>query len=274
MGNVKTENNRHESVLKYPGSKWRLANWIISHFPAHNNYIEPFFGSGAVLFNKRPVHNEIANDIDGNVVNLFRVIREHGDELAALVEMTPYARDEHNLSYEGECSDVEKARRFLVRCWQGFGGKTLHKTGWARTTQGEVFRPRYWARVPGRILEVVERLKSVQFENGDALELIARCNNSDTLLYIDPPYLLNTRTNTHYAYEFSKEKEHMKLLEVVRKHKGFVVISAYDNELYNSELQGWRKACEKVSTNGGGKRVETLYISPNCRVQDSLFGES
>lgn len=272
MSNVKTENNKYKAVLKYPGSKWRLANWIISHFPAHNNYIEPFFGSGAVLFNKQPVRNEIANDIDGNVVNLFKVIREYGDELAALVELTPYSRDEHEASYlQDTCSEVEKARRFLVRCWQGFGGKTLHKTGWARTKQGEVFRPRYWARVPDRILDVVERLKSVQFENCNALDLIRECNNPETLIYIDPPYLLSTRSNTHYAHEFAKENDHVQLLEVAKNHKGFVVISTYDNELYNSELKGWKKACEKVSTNGGGQRVETLYISPNCRSQISLF---
>ena len=82
------------TLLKYPGSKWRVADWIISHFPEHKVYCEPFFGSGAVFFNKSSVYIETINDIDGDVVNLFRVCRERPEELARLIEMTPFARDE------------------------------------------------------------------------------------------------------------------------------------------------------------------------------------
>lgn len=270
MGNAKTTNNRHEAVLKYPGSKWRLANWIISNFPIHKNYVEPFFGSGAVLFNKQPVHNELANDKDSNVVNLFRVIREHGDELAALVELTPYARSEFDESDISTDCDVERARRFLTRTWQAFGGKT-NSVSWANTRSGEVFRPKYWSKLPDRILAVVQRLKPVQFENCCALELIERCNHQDTLLYLDPPYLAKTRTARCYANEFAAESEHKELLLLAKRHKGFVVISTYDNELYNNELSNWGKCSQRVGTHNGGSRVETIYISPNCRIQNSLF---
>src|SRR5690554_1056987 len=107
-------------VLKYPGSKWNIAKWIISFMPPHTTYLEPFFGSGAVFFQKPPSKVEMINDIDGNVVNLFRVIREHPEELAALIEMTPWARDEYYASYEKTGDSLEDARRFLVRCWQAF----------------------------------------------------------------------------------------------------------------------------------------------------------
>ncbi len=270
MGNVNTENNAYQAVLKYPGSKWRLANWIISHFPPHKNYIEPFFGSGAVLFNKALVHNEIANDIDGNVVNLFKVIREHGDELAALVEMTPYARSEFETSLRASDCHIEQARKFLTRTWQAFGSKT-NSASWANTRSGEVFRPRYWSKLPDRILDVVQRLKTVQFENCCALELIERCNHPDTLLYLDPPYLSATRSTKCYENEFDKESGHKELLQLAKKHKGYIVISTYDNELYSGELEGWGKSFARVATHNGGSRVETIYISPNCKTQISLF---
>ena len=110
-------------ILKYPGSKWRLTEWIISHFPPHETYLEPFFGSGAVFFNKTPSRIETINDIDDNVVNLFKVIRDQPEELAAMIELTPWARNEYYASYEKTGEPLEDARRFLVRCWQAFGGR-------------------------------------------------------------------------------------------------------------------------------------------------------
>ena len=139
-------------VLKYPGSKWNLAQWIISHMPSHTVYLEPFFGSGAVFFNKQPSKVETINDIDGNVVNLFRVIRERPEELVALVEMTPWARDEYYASYEKTGDAMEDARRFLVRCWQAFGTRTYSKTGWRFDTTGGINMPDKWARFPAEII--------------------------------------------------------------------------------------------------------------------------
>ena len=98
------------TLLKYPGSKWRVADWIISHFPEHKVYCEPFFGSGAVFFNKSSVYIETINDIDGDVVNLFRVCRERPEELARLIEMTPFARDEFQACYEKSDDPIEIGR--------------------------------------------------------------------------------------------------------------------------------------------------------------------
>lgn len=111
-----------KAILKYPGSKWRIADWIISNFPKHKVYLEPYFGSGAVFFNKEPSYIETINDIDGNIVNLFRVCRENPGELARLISLTPFAREEFQNCYEIECADaVERARRTLVRYHQSFG---------------------------------------------------------------------------------------------------------------------------------------------------------
>lgn len=96
------EGERVKSILKYPGSKWRIAQWIISHFPKHHSYLEPFFGSGAVFFNKKPSNIETINDLDLNVVNLFRCIRENPVKLSKIVEATPYSRYEYDQAYYAE----------------------------------------------------------------------------------------------------------------------------------------------------------------------------
>ena len=115
------------TLLKYPGGKWRIADWIISHFPTHKVYCEPFFGSGAVFFSKSADYIETINDIDGNVVNLFRVCRERPDELARALELTPWARDEYVRCYDMKCTDsVEWARRTVVRYHQSVGGMFKH----------------------------------------------------------------------------------------------------------------------------------------------------
>ena len=205
-----------EPILRWPGAKWRMADWIIQHLPPHEVYCEPFFGSGAVFFNKVPSDTETINDLDGNVVNLFRVFRYNSLELAALVEMTPWARQEYSMVsvLEPTGNAVEDARRFLVRCWQGFGAKTSCRTGWAFDRTGTVYKPQLWKRVPERILAVATRLKNAQIECMPAVDLIKEHNRPNTLIYADPPYLRNTRRNAAlYRIEMGQEDEHRQLLE-------------------------------------------------------------
>lgn len=263
-----------KSILRWPGAKWRMADWICSMFPRHDVYCEPFFGSGAVFFSKKPAENETINDIDGNVVNLFLVVRNYTNELAQVLEMTPYSREEYYSSLENyqQGDDIERARKFLVKIWQGFGGTTNQRSGWRHDRSGTVYMPRYWSMLPGRILEAAERLKMAQIENMDALKLIELYNRTNVLLYIDPPYLSDTRTRLHYENEFASEKQHRELLKLCQHHKGYVIVSAYENDLYNRELQGWERKNITVSTNGANSAVETLYLSPSCTKEMSLFG--
>jgi DNA adenine methylase len=261
-----------KTILRWPGAKWRLADWIINMFPAHDVYCEPFFGSGAVFFSKTPSGTETINDIDSNIVNLFRVVRNSADELARVIEMTPYAREEYRDCYNSTGDEVEKARRFLVRTWQAFGGKTYCSTAWAHDRTNTVFRPKYWCKLPERILETVERLKMAQIENMNALELIELYNSKNTLLYVDPPYLKSTRSQLHYACEFAKPEEHRELLRLCKLHQGHVVISSYENDLYNTELEGWERRSMRVATNASGSAMEMIYLSPSCTKELSLFG--
>lgn len=262
-----------KTVLRWPGAKWRLADWICDMLPAHDVYCEPFFGSGAVFFSKTPSSTETINDVDGEVVNLFRVIRTAADDLTKAVEMTPYARDEYRDCYSIDGDEIERARRFLVRTWQAYGGKTSCRTAWAHDRTNQVFRPKYWATVlPERILHIVSRLRMAQIENMDALELIPKYSRPGTLLYVDPPYMASTRMQKHYACEFDRPAQHEELLRLCLAHRGYCIVSSYANELYDGMLAGWTKRSMRTATNAGESRVETLYLNPACTREMNLFG--
>ncbi len=252
------------AILRYPGSKWRIANFIISHFPAHHSYLEPFFGSGAVLFHKAASNIETVNDLSGDVVNLFRVIREAPEELARQIAFTPYSRAEYEAAWESEPKDaIEKARLFLIKSCQGHGFRCNEKTGWKNDVIGreKAYCVKDWNRLSGSIIEVASRLKQVQIEQMDAGKLIKRFNYPGVLIYADPPYLLSTRSREQYSYEMTSEEEHVRLLEILLQHKGDAIISGYDNELYNKTLKNWSKAKIQSNADGGLYRREVLWMN-------------
>ena len=252
------------TVLKYPGSKWRIARWIISQFPKHHSYLEPFAGSLAVLFNKPLSNIETVNDLDLNVVNFFQCIREDSEKLAKIVEATPYSR-------------YEKARQFLVKCWQGHGYRVnQYKVGWKNDVQGRerAYAMRHWSELPERILLAAERLKQVQVECMPAVELIKRFKFPEVLIYADPPYLMETRTanvKQQYSNEMLTEQEHIELLEVLLQHPGYVVISGYESELYNDVLKGWSKSSIQSNDQSNNPRTEVIWMNYEPQSQISIF---
>lgn len=265
-------------VLNYVGSKWNLARWIVNQMPEHEVYLEPFFGSGAVLFNKPAARIETINDLDGNIVNLFKVIRDQPEQLAQRIQLTPYSRQEYNSSFTAlndELNEVERARVFLVRCWMARGGKTSDRTGWRHNVDSTTFSALPdWRKLPAIVLEATERLQHVQIENLDAVTLIHRYNKEDCLIYSDPPYLLSTRTKQHYAYEMTNE-QHEALLRALNKHQGFAMISGYNNDMYNDILQGWTRISKMAKTEAAKEKCESLWLNPQIiergYIQESLF---
>ena len=250
-----------KQVLKYPGAKSRLADWIINNMPKHNVYLEPYAGSLSVLLNKPRCHIETVNDLHGEVVNFFRVLRDNPDELKRLVEFTPYSRTEYDLSYQESIEPIERARRFCVRCWQGFGCSNLYHNGFKSGQQGSSPNPaKAWAEYSSVIILAAERLRGVQIENLPAMELIQRYNTSDVFIYADPPYLHGTRKNYLYKHEM-KDADHEKLLNVLVKHPGKILLSGYDNDMYNDVLQGWNKVQKNTRAEGGRARTETLWMN-------------
>lgn len=250
-----------KAVLKYPGAKNRLAPWIISYIPEHDVYLEPFAGSLAVLFNKERSHIETVNDLDEEIVNFFRVLREQPEELKQSIYLTPYSRKEYIKAYEQTSEPVERARRFAVKCWMGFGCGNLYKNGFKSGQQTHSPNPaRAWAKLPEIIKLAAARLKGVQIECLPAVELISRYDTKDVFIYADPPYLHGTRKNYLYKHEM-KDSDHKELLEVLKKHPGKVLISGYDNDLYNDVLSGWNKVWKDTQAEYGLKRTETLWMN-------------
>lgn len=252
-------------VLKYPGSKWSLSNWIISNFPQHHSYVEPYFGSGAVFFSKSQSAIETINDLDEDVINLFKCIRDNSEVLARKISMTPYSRQAYDESFETvEENEIDKALQFLVRCWQGHGFRTNgYKVGWKNDVQGRenMYAVYNWYRLPEWVMSIVDRLKQVQIENRPALEIIKRFNYPNVLIYADPPYVLNTRTAKQYKHEMS-EQDHVELLGTLLQHKGKIILSGYQSELYDEILKGWHKdSIDGKAEYYGTDRKEVLWMN-------------
>jgi len=258
-----------KSILKYPGGKSRIAEWIISFFPQHKTYLEPYFGSGAVFFNKEPSYIETINDIDGNIVNLFTVCREYPKELSAAINLTPFSRDEFERCYDQSSDQIEQARRTLVRFHQSFGTCNASCNSWRNVQKHSGPRcATMWNYLPDLIVDCCQRLKNAQIEHYDALELIKRYDDENTLIYIDPPYLQELRKKNMYKYEYSLE-QHKELLKVIKQSKSMIVISGYDNELYNAELAGWYSAEIETLAQMGKKRTEKIWF--NYVVNTKIF---
>lgn len=251
------------TLLKYPGAKNRLAPWIVGHIPPHKVYCEPFLGSAAVFLNKDPAYNEILNDIDSDIYNFFKVVREHHKELCRLIEATPYSRTEYSAAYMDEpVSDLERARRFAVKCWQGFGCGNKYKNGYRRGIGDTSPNPaKAWAKLPEAIQFAAERLKNAQIEQVDALKLIKDMHGENTFIYIDPPYMKDTRKKKNqYNHEMTDE-QHMKLLKIAKESSCNIMISAYENEIYNNTLVDWRKEHKSTTAECSRRRIETLYMN-------------
>lgn len=268
-----------KAIMKYPGSKWSIADWIISHFPEHHSYVEPFFGSGAVLFNKQRSHIETVNDLDGNVVNLFEWIRKDPEKLAHEIYYTPYSRQVYEEAFaEVPADSFERAVNFYIRLNMGHGFRTTgEKVGWKNDVQGRerAYAATGWCSLPEKILQAAERLRGVQIENMPAVELIKKFNYKNVLIYMDPPYMPGVRHGRQYRYEMHTEESHAELLDTAKRHKGPVLISGYDTELYRDMLKDWHREETTCYSQVCSKKKEVLWMNfePNSQMCIEAFME-
>ncbi len=258
-------------ALRYHGAKFRLAPWVISHFPEHTYYTEVYGGAAGVLLNKPRSKAEVYNDIDGDIVNFFKTVRNFNtmQDLIKKLQMTPYSRAEFDLAYEFTDNSIERARRTAIRATMGFGsgGTTMAKTGF-RTDLKRNYGTAMdlWVKYPDSLAAVGQRFLGVQIENKPAIPLLLKHDNNQTLHYLDPPYVLHTRSlgsrNRTYRNELSDD-DHVELLDVAIKLSGHVVLSGYNTELYDDILTGWRKETKlsRISAGRGTKlKTECLWI--------------
>jgi DNA adenine methylase len=258
-------------ALRYHGAKFRLSPWVISHFPEHTYYTEVYGGAAGVLLNKPRCKAEVYNDLDGDIVNFFRMVRGFytRQELIEKLQMTPYSRDEFNIAYEFTDDPIERARRTAIRATMGFGsgGVSMAKTGFRTDLKRDYGTAMdLWVKYPDSLAAVGQRFLGVQIENKPAISLLLKHDNNQTLHYLDPPYVLHTRNlggnNRTYRNELSDD-DHIELMDVSKKLSGHVVLSGYDTELYNDTLTGWAKSTKpsRISASRGTKlKTECLWI--------------
>lgn len=267
-------------VLRWHGGKWRLAPAILAHFPPHRVYTEPFGGAASVLLRKPRTYGEVYNDLDGEVVGLFRVLQNPSSaaRLLELLRLTPFAHAEFDLSYEPADDPIEAARRLIIRSCMGFGsnshatlGNGRSQTGFrANSNRSGTTPAQDWMNYPAALEAIIARWRGVVVEKKDAIKLMHQHDGLQTLHYVDPPYLPETRSikNPHckkhmYRHELSRGG-HIKLLGALKKLAGMVVLSGYASELYDKRLNGWGRIELPAYADGARARTEVLWLNPAC----------
>jgi DNA adenine methylase len=262
---------------QYFGSKGRLGPWIASLLPAHRTYVEPFCGSAAVLFAKPPSPTEVINDRDGDLVLLFRMLRDRGPELARALQLTPYARAElaaANLDTPG-LDELQRARRVFVRLNMSLSRTLARQRGFAAAynTNG-ADHARKFASLVDHLPAAAERLRRVIIEHRPAIEVIAKYGAANAVIYCDPPYLDSTRSalakrrGADYAFEYATQAEHRELARALHATPAAVLISGYPSPLYEDLYAGWWRVDRPVDkpsslTSGGraGHGVEVIWAN-------------
>ena len=221
---------------------------------------------------KPRTQGEIINDLDGDVVNVFRVLRDPASakELERLIRLTPFAYEEYKHAYD-PCDDpIERARRTIFRSFASIGadGVSRRNSGFRglKNLESSVTAAQEWARYPDAIQTFVDRLRNVLIEHRPALQLLKMYDRTYTLFYADPPYLMSTRSKDSniYANDMSEE-DHIELAKALHAVKGMAVLSGYPSALYDELYSDWKKISKSSTAQNGKGRVECIWLSPNIR---------
>lgn len=272
--------NVRRPLLRYFGGKWQLRHWITQHFPEHRFYAEPFAGAASCLLSKPPAPDgEILNDLNDDVINLFRVMQNDAsaDTLQRKLDWTPYAKAELELARETSADPVERARRLVIRSFMGIevagvrgtasgfrmGNVDLQRMGQCGK---RTFRNtgRDWQNWKAALPAIRKRLAGVMIYNRDALEFIKLMGAPDCLQYVDPPYHIETRSRAHggsrYVVEFDR---HAELISVLIKSPSKIVLSGYPHPSYQPlQDAGWKKVTKDYRANMSlNRRTEVLWMN-------------
>jgi DNA adenine methylase len=265
-------------ALRYHGGKWRLSPWIISHFPYHEIYVEPFGGAASVLLRKPRSTSEIWNDLSDDLFTMFCVLREPQlrESLLEALALTPYSRRDFDLSYDPapDGDSVERTRRYIVRSFFGYGSKSCadhSRNGFRSFRGGGDKTPAHdWTTYPNALAVIAERMAGVVIEHKPAVDVIRRYDRPEALIYCDPPYVHGTRNLNHgtYLHEMSQE-DHVALADALHQCAGQVAISGYDCPLYQELYGSWRMVSRRAYADMASARTECLWLSPNFRIPES-----
>jgi DNA adenine methylase len=282
------------SPIVWFGGKGHLWHKILPHFPQHQTYVEPFAGGASLFFQKPPSPVEVLNDLDHGIVNFYRVLRdpEKFERFRRMAEFTPYSREEFRHcrdTWEGVGDEVERAWRWFVAIRQSFAGHSV-KPSWSfsvdHSTFGRAGRVSSWLTMIDGLDDVHARLRTAQIEHADFRDVLETYDRPDTLAYLDPPYLAETRSGGGYTHEMT-EQDHRDIAEILLGLKGMAILSGYQHALYQPlESAGWRRVDFSVfarsvgTTKGAGRigegalrndtRTESLWINPAAQSRQQL----
>lgn len=258
-------------MLRYHGGKFRLAPWVLQHFPPHRSYVEPFAGAGSVFFQKARSPCETINELDNRIVNVYKVLRDPvtAAELRRRIELTPFARGTFEWSYEDPVDEIDAAHKAITVSFLGQGSDGItrgYRTGFrCRPSEERSTAAHEWATWPAQITFFTARLRGVLIERCDALKLIARLDQRDVLVYCDPPYVLSTRSAARSRHGYRHEMtdaDHVALAGVLHDCTGMVLISGYPCELYNDLYRDWSHVTTQARADGNQQRTEMLWMNP------------
>lgn len=293
----------HRPVLRWHGGKWKLAPWILQHIPRHRVYVEPYGGAASILLRKPRSYAEIYNDLDDEVVCLFQVLRDPAlsARLKELLALTPFARSEFRAAYEMSDDPVERSRRLIIRAYMGFGSnahasqeKGHRSTGFrANSNRSGTTPAQDWRNYPDALESIIARWRGVIVECRPAIDVMGKHDGPDTVHYVDPPYLAETRAPSNkydlawrmYRHELTRD-DHRQLLTFLLTLEGSVILSGYPDPLYDQVLIApmWRCVTTKAFADGARARVECLWLNAravelmkaagSCVAQGSFFNEA
>ena len=254
------------AALKYFGGKWKSAPWYIENMPPHRTFVDLFGGGANITLRKPRSKYEIYNDLDGEVINFFRVIQntETCQKLLRLIKRTPYARQVFYDAYNPTDDPIRRAANMAIKShmsihvsamWKG-KGSNFHSTTSTSRCQATT-----WIKFQRTIPQVRQRLQGVVIENKDAIKLIPQFDYPDTLFFADPPYMPETRSKTTYGCEMTPE-QHASLLDALIQAQGNAMVCGYDSALYREKLAGWKLLTRKglAMMSGHKCRIECLWI--------------
>ena len=259
-------------VFGWYGGKFSHLEWLMPLLPKVHHYCEPYSGSAAVLLNRESSPVETYNDIDGDVVNFFRVLRDRHDELIRAIALTPFSREEFHLAVNAPkhgVSDLERARHFYIRARQARTGlaQTATLGRWANCKNtsragmsGVVSR---WLGGVDALCDIAERLLRVQIENRPALDIIRLYDDKNTLFYCDPPYMHETRGDAKaYSFEMTNE-QHWELAETLKQCKGLAAVSGYRCDSMDTWYKDFKRfdATTKMIHSTKHLRQECLWMN-------------
>jgi DNA adenine methylase len=279
-------------ALRWHGGKFLLAPWLVSHMPAHRTYVEPFAGAASVLLRKEPSYAEVANDLDGRLAEYFAVLRDpvlHA-ELKRSLTYTPFHEREFLDVRDGRTpaeTAVERARQLCVLSFMSHGSDSLMPRGRpgfrSSITRAGSTPASDWANLPDAMDAIHERLRRVTWLSVDAMDVIAKYEGDDVLIYADPPYPRSTRSDKMvggeyyhgYLHEFDGDDQHEALLRRLDSSPAMVMLSGYRCELYDDLLRGWIRQDRRSQMDGQVKKTESLWLNPLAaarRPSPDLFG--